>query len=260
MTLIRAALFNLLFYLWTASLAVLGLPVLIMPRRAVVWLSGFWADGAAILLRATVGLDYEVRGRANLPAGASIVAFKHQSAWETIMLGSLFDDPAIVLKRSLTFIPLFGWYLRKDRAIAIDRKAGIKALKPMIEAARQAAGEARPVIIFPEGTRTPVGQRQPYQPGVAALYLQLGVPLVPVAINSGLFWGRRAFLKRPGRIIVEILPPILPGLDRRRVMAELEDRIETATECLTGCPARPVQKEASASPVDKSVESRPEKP
>lgn len=190
------------------------------------------ATVALLLLRLIVGLSYEVRGANNLPKGAAIVALKHQSAWDTIALWVLLKNPAIVLKRSLAMIPVFGWYIRTGKAIIIDRRAGAKALRPMVAAAKAAVAEGRPIAIFPEGTRTPVGARQDYQPGVAALYLQLGLPLVPAALNSGLFWGRRSFLKRPGRIIVEFLPAIAPGLDRHQVMAELECGIERSTAML----------------------------
>lgn len=182
-----------------------------------------------LLLRLIVGLSYEVRGWNNLPKGAIVVALKHQSAWDTLALWVLLENPAIVLKRSLTRIPVFGWYMKRGKAIVIDRKAGAKALRPMVAAARSAVAEGRPIAIIPEGTRTPIGAHQSYHPGVAALYTQLGLGLVPVALNSGLFWGRRSFVKRPGRIIVEFLPAIGPGLDRRHVMAELESRIEIAT-------------------------------
>jgi len=141
----------------------------------------------------------------------------------------VFADPAIVLKRELMMIPFYGWYLWKAGMIAIDRAAGASALKRMVASSEQVAGEGRAIVIFPEGTRTAPGVQHPYQPGVAALYRQLGLPLVPVAVNSGVFWGRRRFAKRPGRITIEILPPIPPGGDRRAVMAELESRIETAT-------------------------------
>ena len=137
-----------------------------------------------------------------------------------------------MLKKELAWLPIYGWYAMRAGSIAVDRKAGATALKRMIAAARRAVAAGRPIVIFPEGTRTAVGARLPYQPGVAALYLQLGVPLVPVAVNSGLYWGRRAFLKRPGRIVLEVLPPIPPGLDRRTVMRLLEERIEVATERL----------------------------
>src|SRR6185437_7916480 len=116
--------------------------------------------------------------------------------------------------------------------IGIDRSAGAAALKAMLAAAGRARDQGRPILIFPEGTRTAVGTRIPYQPGVAALYRQLRLPLVPVAVNSGLFWGRRRFIRRPGRIIVEILPALPPGSDRRAILRLLEERIEAATDRL----------------------------
>jgi len=231
-TFVRSALFNLTFYLWTMLISVIALPALLVSQRATIWISGLWAIVSLLLLRLIVGLSYEVRGGNNLPRGAAIVAFKHQSAWDTIALWVLLENPAIVLKRSLAMIPVFGWYMRRGKAIIIDREAGARALRPMVAAARSAVAEDRPIAIFPEGTRTPVGARGSYQPGVAALYMQLGLPLVPVALNSGLFWSRRSFLKRPGNILVEFLPAIEPGLDRRHVMAELERRIEQATVML----------------------------
>jgi 1-acyl-sn-glycerol-3-phosphate acyltransferase len=232
MIVLRSLIFDLSFYLWTTLISITSLPVLLVSQRATAWISALWAMVALLLLRLIVGLSYEVRGVNNLPKGAAIVALKHQSAWDTIALWVLLQNPAIVLKQSLAKIPVFGWYIRRGKAIVIDRMAGAKALKPMVAAARAAVAEGRPIAIFPEGTRTPVGGHQPYHPGVAALYLQLGLPLVPVALNSGLFWERRSFVKRPGRIVVEFLPAIAPGLDRRRVMTELERDIEQATALL----------------------------
>jgi 1-acyl-sn-glycerol-3-phosphate acyltransferase len=232
MIILRSLVFDLSFYLWTILISVLSLPVLLVSPRATIRVSELWASVSFLLLRLIVGLSYEVRGVHNMPKGPVIVALKHQSAWDTIALWVLLKSPAIVLKRNLVMIPVFGWYMRKGKAIVIDRNAGARALRPMVAAARSAAEEGRPIAIFPEGTRTPVGARQPYHPGVAALYLQLGLPLVPVALNSGLFWGRRSYMKRPGRILVEFLPAIEPGLDRRKVMAELERRIEETTASL----------------------------
>jgi 1-acyl-sn-glycerol-3-phosphate acyltransferase len=229
---VRSLFFDVTFYLWTFLISVISLPALVASQRATIWISELWTAVSLLLLQRIVGLSHEVRGRDNLPNGAAIVAIKHQSAWDTVVLWSLLENPAIVLKRSLTIIPVFGWYMRRGGAIAIDRAAGAKALKAMVAAARLAAAEGRPIAIFPEGTRTPVGVRQRYQPGVAALYMHLGLPIVPIALNSGLFWGRRSFVKRPGRILVKILPPIEPGLNRHHVMAELERRIEQATATL----------------------------
>jgi 1-acyl-sn-glycerol-3-phosphate acyltransferase len=229
MRIFRALLFNAGFYLWTAVLGVLALPVLLMKRKKALALGRIWAGGSMALLRWTVGLTWEMRGRGNLPPGAAIVAVKHQSAWDTIVLPLLFRDFAVVLKRELLWIPVYGWYAKRLAAIPVDRAAGAPALRRMLADAAGPKREGRPIVIFPEGTRTAPGARRPYHPGVAALYKQLGVPLVPVALNSGLFWGRRAFLKRPGRIVLEFLPPIPPGLERRAAMAQLQERIEEAT-------------------------------
>lgn len=232
MTVLRSALYALAFHLWTATLALLYLPLLLLPRPLMVKAAKVWLKGVMALLSGVAGLRLEVRGRELLPAGPVIIASKHQSAFETFVFHLLLDDPAYVLKRELTWIPFFGWYLAKSGAIAIDRSAGIQALKSMVKGAEEAKAEGRPVVIFPEGTRTPPGSRQPYHSGVAMLYTALGVPVVPVALNSGLFWRRRGFAKRPGVVTVEFLPPIAPGLDRKRFMADLEARIETATDNL----------------------------
>jgi len=231
-TLVRSLLFDLAFYSWTTLLSVLALPALFISQRAAARVSELWATVSLSLLRSIVGLTYEVRGRHNLPEGPVIVALKHQSAWETIALWVLLKNPAIVLKQSLARIPVFGWYMKRGEAIIIDREAGPKALRPMVAAARSAIADGRSIAIFPEGTRTPVAARQAYHPGVAALYMQLGLPVVPVALSSGLFWRRRSFLKRSGTVLVEFLPPIQPGLDRRHFMTELERRIEAATAML----------------------------
>lgn len=226
---LRSLAFNLALYLFTAVEAIAGLPVLLLPRRTAYRFGRAWAAAILRLCAVIAGLDYVVRGREHLPRGAAILAMKHQSAWDTFAVAVIFEDPAIVLKRELMWIPFYGWYLWKAGMISIDRKAGAQALRRLVAAAKSAAALGRPIVIFPEGTRTAPGTHRPYQPGVAALYRQLDLPLVPVAVNSGVFWGRRSFLKRPGRIVVEILPPIPPGGERHQVMQELERRIETAT-------------------------------
>jgi 1-acyl-sn-glycerol-3-phosphate acyltransferase len=246
MTLVRSLAFNLALYVFTAVEAILGLPVLVMSRRAGSRFGSSWAAAILKICAWTIGLTHEVRGRENLPKGPAIIAMKHQSAWDTFAVAVIFDDPAIVLKKELIWIPFYGWYLWKAGMISVDRGAGALALRRLVAASKAAAALGRPIVIFPEGTRTAPGTRRPYQPGVAALYRQLELPLVPVAVNSGVFWGRRRFLKRPGRIAVEILPPIAPGGDRRTVMAELETRIEAATarlvaEAEAGLAAQPTQ-------------------
>jgi 1-acyl-sn-glycerol-3-phosphate acyltransferase len=221
--------FNVGLYAISTVLAVVGLPVLAMPRGAVQAWSRVWCRSLLGLLRIACGLRHRVVGRENLPAAPYILAVKHQSTWETLAINVEFPGCAFVLKRELMMIPVVGWMMWKAGNVAIDRAAGAKALRAIMRDARRALDDGRPVVIFPEGTRTPPGASRPYQPGVAALYTQLKVPVVPVALNSGIFWGRRTFLKKPGTITLEILPPIQPGLARGAFMDLLRDRIETAT-------------------------------
>jgi 1-acyl-sn-glycerol-3-phosphate acyltransferase len=180
-------------------------------------------------LRVTVGISHCVVGRDNLPAGPVIIACKHQSSWETMAFTGLFDDIAIVLKRELLFIPIVGWAMARAGNIAVARGDGASALRGLVKQARAAIADGRSIVIFPEGTRVAPGDQRPYQVGTAALYRQLGVPVVPMALNSGLFWGRRQWLKRPGTITLEILPLIPPGLPREAFMDALRERIESAT-------------------------------
>jgi 1-acyl-sn-glycerol-3-phosphate acyltransferase len=232
MTALRALLFNAIFWVWTVSLAVLYLLLLPLPWRALYASVAWWARSMMWTLDAVVGLKWEKRGANHLPQGACIVAAKHQSAWDTVSVPLWFDYPSVVLKRELFQIPIWGWHARRCGMIAVDRGAGASALKRMVAEARQRAGEGRKIVIFPQGTRTAPGTKRAYLPGVAALYDKLGLPVAPVALNSGMFWGRRAFMKRPGRIVVEFLEPIPPGLGRREFMAELERRIEEASDRL----------------------------
>src|SRR5258707_6915925 len=229
---LRALLFNVGFYLWTLVIGLYGAPLLLGPARTVMGFGRLWAAGTLGLLAWTVGLRHEIRGTEHLPHGAAIIALKHQSAWDTVILPVLFAHPAIVIKHELAWLPIYGWYAVRAGGIPVDRGAGASALKRMLARAKKAAASGRPIAIFPEGTRTAVGARRPYHPGVAALYTQLRIPLGPVALNSGVFWGRRSFLKGPRRIILEILPAIPPGLPRRQIMTELEARIEAATAIL----------------------------
>lgn len=232
MSWVRALAFNLAFFAWTAILGTLGLPFLLTPRAMTMRFGRFWAASVLVLLRLIVGLGHEVRGLDRLPPGGCIIAMKHQSAWDTLILLVVLSDFAAVVKRELLLVPFYGWYAARAGSIAIDRKAGASALRRMVAAARPIAAQGRPIVIFPEGTRVAPGSRLPYQPGVAALYQALALPLVPAAVNSGYFWGRRSFVKRPGRIVLEFLDPIPPGWPRRRVMAELEQGIEIAAAVL----------------------------
>jgi 1-acyl-sn-glycerol-3-phosphate acyltransferase len=228
----RSLIFNCAFIAWTGMLGISGLPFLLAPRAAAMRFGRFWAAGVLGLLKSIVGLDHEVRGLDRIPRQGCIIAMKHQSAWDTLILPVVLGDPAIVLKRELLLLPFYGWYAAHAGSIAIDRSAGAVALRRMLAKAREAAAARRPIVIFPEGTRVAPGERRPYHPGVAALYQTLALPLVPAAVNSGLYWGRRSFVKRQGRVVLEFLEAIPPGWPRPQLMAELERRIECATAAL----------------------------
>lgn len=231
-TALRSLAYHSAFYVWSVILGIATLPALLVPRPIALCVGRLWVNGVFRLLAGTVGLTYEVRGEGHRPSGPAIYAIKHQSAWDTLVLPRLFADPAIILKRELVHLPIFGWYLRRLGMIAIDRKAGAAALRAMLATARARIENGRDIIVFPEGTRTPPGTKRAYHPGIAALYRDLEVPVIPVALNSGLYWGRREFAKRPGCIVVSFLPPIERGLDRKTFMKRLESAIEAETQRL----------------------------
>jgi 1-acyl-sn-glycerol-3-phosphate acyltransferase len=228
----RSLLFNLLFYVTTALFVVLGSPLLLAPRQWAMAALRVHARFELWLLRVIVGNTFEVRGRDNIPAGPCLVASKHQSAWETFALIPLFRDPALLMKRELFWIPFHGWFSKKFEMIPVDRDKGPTALRRMLREARKRIEEGREIIIFPEGTRRPPGAPPSYKTGVVLLYEALGVPCLPVALNSGLFWPRRSLTHRPGTIVVEFLQPIPPGLPKKEFLSRLEETIETATNRL----------------------------
>ena len=231
---LRSVLFNVLFYLNLVLHIVVAIPTFVLPRRVFMAIAKSWGHTSNWLLRVVAGVKVEYRGLEKIPPGALLVASKHQSFWEAFTLLTLFDDPAFIVKRELMWIPFFGWLLWKADQVPVDRKAKGGAMAGMIENARKALGAGRQIVIFPEGTRTAPGAPPAYKSGVAHLYAAAGVPCLPVALNSGLFWPRRKFLRRPGTIVLEVLDSIPPGLDRDEFAARLEREIETAQGRLEG--------------------------
>lgn len=227
--LVRSVLFNLLFYLTLAVYLIAALPTFAMPRRVLVELVRLWAKTNLWLLRLICNLRVEFIGLEKIPAGALICASKHQSMWETFALITLFDDPTYILKRELMWIPFFGWCAWKTGMIPVDRGKRSQALADMTERARLELQRGRQLVIFPEGTRRPPGAPPKYKFGVAHLYAEIGVPCLPIALNSGLFWPRRSFLRYPGIVRVRLLDPIPPGLDKQVFFARLQEEIESAT-------------------------------
>jgi len=225
----RSILFNALFYLNLIGHMIVALPTFVLPYPFLRAFIRSYARSSLWLLRVVCGTTVAWRGIENIPKGACIVACKHQSLWETFALYAVLDDPIYILKRELMWIPLFGWYMWKAGLIAIDRGAGLAALKHLAARAQQEFARSHQLVIFPEGTRRPPGAAPTYKPGVAYLYGKGGVACVPIALNSGLFWPRRSLRRLPGTIVVEALEPIAPGLDRKAFLARLQNVLEAAT-------------------------------
>jgi 1-acyl-sn-glycerol-3-phosphate acyltransferase len=238
---LRSALFHGLLIGWTGLLGVGALPLAWRTPRAHRAALRLWARGTLALLRACCGISWRLAGTLP-PPGAALIAAKHQSAFDTIVWLVLLPDAAYVLKKELLSLPLYGWHARRLGMIVVDRKAGARALRTMVEEADRALASGRQVVIFPEGTRVAPGAQVAYQPGVAAIQARSHVPVTPAATNSGLFWGPRALRKLPGTIVVSVLPPVPPGLARPELMERLRQSIETETNRLVG-------------PVDNSVGS-----
>jgi len=229
LVIIRSLLFNVLFYLNLFALMCVALPTLVLPRRAILSVVRFWARSNHWLLRTICGITFELRGLERIPPGPLLVASKHQSLWETFALLLILPDPAYIMKRELMWIPFFGWYTWKAGMISIDRSRGSQALAAMNASARRELERNRQIIIFPEGTRRPPGAEPRYKYGVAHLYADTGVPCLPIALNSGLFWPRRSFRRYPGPVRVEVLDPIAPGLDKDAFFERLQRDVEAAT-------------------------------
>ena len=226
---LRSTIYNVVFYVNLAVFLVGGAFFLAMPRRWAMAALKTWARTSLWWLELICGTRMEVRGREFIPKDGALIAGKHQSTWETFAILPLFADPAVVLKKELSYIPFFGWFIYKFRMIPVERAAGPSALRAITARAEAAVAMGRQVIMFPEGTRRAPGAPPDYKPGATALYLKLGRPCVPFALNSGLYWPRRQFLRRPGTIIVEFLAPIPSGLPRREFDRRLIEAVETAT-------------------------------
>jgi 1-acyl-sn-glycerol-3-phosphate acyltransferase len=226
---LRSLVFAAIFYLNTTIFVVVGAPLLFGPRRWAMAALRIHACTSLWWLRVICGTGIEVRGLEKLPAPPFLVAAKHQSAWDTFALLPLFNDPALVMKAELGLIPVYGWFAHKFEHILIKRDRAAVALKTMIVDAKARVAESREILIFPEGTRSTPGAAPDYKPGLVALYEALKIPCVPLALNSGLYWPRRQFMRYPGTIIVEILDALPPGMPRAVFKAEVEARIEMAS-------------------------------
>lgn len=232
MLFLRSLVFHILFWTATVLIILAGLPRFFMHRTAVQELGRQWGRVGLWLLERVVGLRVDWRGLENIAPGAVIVAAKHQSIWDTFVLPIRFPDFSYILKRELVWIPFFGWYLLAAEQIGIDRAKGGKLLPQLVRKSKAIFAQGRALFIFPEGTRRPPGAPPAYKFGVAQLYAEADVPVLPVALNAGLFWPRRSFIIYPGTAVIEFLPLIQPGMPAREFFELLTERIETASNRL----------------------------
>jgi 1-acyl-sn-glycerol-3-phosphate acyltransferase len=229
---LRSLVFNALFYAVLVVLVIVALPTFLMPPRATLTVAKWWANATLFLMRVICNIRVEFRGVEKIPTGPLLIASKHQSFWETIVLPHFFDRPIFILKRQLTYIPVFGQFLIKTGMIAIDRTAGVKALLDMTRRARDAVRSGCQLVIFPEGTRRAPGAPPDYKTGFAQIYSACGATCLPIALNSGLFWPRRTFMRYPGTLVVEFLDPLPPGLPKDEYISRVRDAVEEASSRL----------------------------
>lgn len=229
---VRSLIFVALFYLWSVVTVFAMIPLFAAPRRWSLVAMGMWARGIVVLLKVCCDITVEVRGREHIPTGPALVAPKHQCMFDVFAQFVWLPYSCFVMKKELTWIPFFGWYAWKAGMIVVDREGHSTALKKLVRDAKDRFRDDRQLVIFPEGTRSEPGQPGDYKPGIAALYRELGLPVHPMATNSGMHWPKHGFLRKPGTIVFEYLEPIPPGLKRAEFMRLLEERIETASNAL----------------------------
>ena len=229
---LRSLLFVAVFYVWSTVAVIVLFPVLLGPRSWTMRIMSIWAAGFTIFLRVICDVRVEVRGREHLAKGAALVAAKHQCMLDPLGALAIFPDACFVTKKELFLVPFFGWYCARAGMISVDRGGHSKALRQLMADVRRRIVDGRQLVIFPEGHRMAPGETGKYQPGVAALYKELGLPCMPLATNSGMHWPAHGFIRKPGLIVYEFLEPIPVGLPRAVFMRTLEDRIETASRAL----------------------------
>ncbi|ATQ43599.1 lysophospholipid acyltransferase family protein [Caulobacter mirabilis] len=229
---IRSLAFMVVFYVMSTIVAIIMTPLLLAPRRWTTATLSVWGKGVTLCLRLICGIKVEVRGRQNLPKGGALIAAKHQCMFDIFGSFAFLPDACFVLKKELMIIPFFGWYAAKGGMIVVDREGHSAALRKLVADAKDRFTAARQLVIFPEGTRKAPGEEPDYKPGIAALYRELEMPVIPLALNTGVHWPAHGFLRHPGTIVFEFLEPIPAGLKRGEFMRELEARIEGASNAL----------------------------
>lgn len=225
MSLMRPIIFYIVFYVGSIVLFVTCAPGLILPRKHFLWFTKVWTSFVIFAARWILGIDYSVSGLEHIPQGRFMVAALHQSAYDIFALAHVFPHPVYVVKKELSAIPLFGTYMRRLGLIAVDRKAGMTAIKHLLREAEKNITPEQPLIIYPEGTRSAPNAILPFQPGIGLLYESLKLPVLPVVLDSGYYWPRKSIRKKSGCVHIRILPPIMPGLTRVAFMQTLQEQI-----------------------------------
>lgn len=227
---LRQILFNIAFYGFTIIYCILLTPTMLLPLRPYNVCLKSYFQIVHLIEKYILGLDFELRGAENIPqSGGFIVAAKHYSAYETMKMHLLFDDPAIIMKKELSYIPLWGWLAMKSKMIFIDRGSRDVAIKSIVNGAKRVEKEGRPLIIFPQGTRvaiTDTPDKKPYKGGILRMYEATSQPILPLATNSGIYWKKKAFFKYPGTVIFEALPLIPADVDSKIMMEKLQSTLE----------------------------------
>jgi 1-acyl-sn-glycerol-3-phosphate acyltransferase len=222
---LRSLVFNLGLWLWTCIIGILCLPSLLLPYKLPTMAMLLWIRGVMFWLRVAAGIRVNVTGRDNLPREPAIIAAKHQSAWETFGMMWIVPNGVLIMKQAVLLLPIVGWYLYAAGHLPIDRKANANTLRKMLKLMQRTRSQGRHVLIFPEGTRVPVGSTPHLQVGVLGLARQGKLPIVPVSLNSGLVWPKNSFLKYPGLISVHIHPSLPYDLDKQTLLATLHEKI-----------------------------------
>jgi 1-acyl-sn-glycerol-3-phosphate acyltransferase len=231
MILVRSLIFAVWFYVTMALYGVFFMPFVLANDRYVWTGMRVWSHAILFGLRWICGVRVKFEGLENAPRGPALLASKHQATLDTLLPVHFVKEPVFVVKRELQDAPVFGFYMKRGM-IPVDREAHAKALKDMLRAARAAIGKGRQIVIYPEGTRQELDAAPDYKPGVAAMYRDLGLPVTPIALSTGLSWPPDGILRRPGTVTIKVLPPIPAGLSREDFMRRLEETIENESQAL----------------------------
>lgn len=226
----RSLVFNIFIYIWSFIFAVTFLPFLVLPLEYLSKMPSIWTGPVLWCARFVVGMKFEVIDVHNISKFPAIYASNHQSAWEVFAFPFLIDSASAIIKKEMMYFPIMGWFFKKFKMIPIDRTAAKKG--NWLEDAHNAFTNGRSIFIFPEGTRVAVGGDVDFKNGIYRLYEKLQCPVVPVALNSGVFWPRKGFIKKPGIVKIKFLPHIMPGLQKEEFMRILSTNIKNEMKLL----------------------------